>query len=188
MTDAGLVGLPDPSGLFLADRRDGIAGSVVVPTIEGQRPLLVEVQALVAPSPLAMPRRSAQGLDQGRLSLLLAVLERRCGLSFAGADVYVSAVGGVRLTEPGSDLAVCLALVSSLTGRPVESDLIACGEVGLGGELRQAAQTPRRLAEAARLGFKRAIVPASSPNGVSGIQVLRAATLAEAVAGAELER
>jgi DNA repair protein RadA/Sms len=187
MGERGMVGLPDPSGLFLADRREGVAGTAVVPTIEGQRPLLVEVQGLVAPSPLAMPRRSAQGFDQGRLSLLLAVLERRCGLSFAGADVYVSAVGGVRLTEPGSDLGVCLALVSSLTGLPVPADLIACGEVGLGGELRQAAQTPRRLAEAARLGFKRAIVPASSPNGVSGIQVLRAATLAEAVVAADLQ-
>jgi len=188
MTDAGLVGLPDPSGLFLADRRDGIAGSVVVPTVEGQRPLLVEVQALVAPSPLAVPRRSAQGFDQGRLSLLLAVLEQRAGLSFAGTDVYVSAVGGVRLAEPGSDLAVCLALASSLTGHAVAADVVACGEIGLGGELRQAAQTPRRLAEAARLGFKHAIVPASATNGVTGIHVERARTLSEALVLAGIYR
>jgi DNA repair protein RadA/Sms len=187
MTDAGLVGLPDPSGLFLADRRDGIAGSVVVPTVEGQRPLLVEVQGLVAPSPLAMPRRSAQGFDQGRLSLLIAVLERRAGLSFAGTDVYVSAVGGVRLAEPGSDLAVCLALASSLTGHPVSADVVACGEIGLGGELRQAAQTPRRLAEAARLGFKKAIVPASATNGVAGIEIVRARTLSAALRLAGIE-
>jgi DNA repair protein RadA/Sms len=187
MTDGGLVGLPDPSGLFLADRREGVAGTAVVATIEGQRPLLVEVQGLVAPSPLTMPRRSAQGFDHGRLSLLLAVLERRCELPFTGADVYVSAAGGVRLAEPGSDLAVCLAVVSSLTGVAVPADLVACGEVGLGGELRQAAQTPRRLAEAARLGFTRAIVPTSSPNGVPGIQIVRAATLGEGIAAAGLQ-
>jgi DNA repair protein RadA/Sms len=181
MTEAGITGVADPSGLFLADRRQGIAGSAVVPIVEGQRPLLVEVQALVAPSPLALPRRSAQGFDQGRLSLLLAVLERRAGLSFAGTDVYASAVGGVRLAEPGSDLGLCLALASSLVGDPVPPGLVACGEVGLGGELRQAAQTPRRLAEAARLGFTTAIVPVSAPNGVPGIRVLRAGTLAEAL-------
>ena len=182
MRESGMVGLPDPSGLFLADRRQGVAGSVVVPTVEGQRPLLVEVQALVAPSPLSVPRRSAQGLDSGRLSMLLAVLERRAGLAFAGADVFVSAVGGVRLTEPGTDLAVCLALASALLGTPVAGDLVAVGEVGLGGELRQAAQTPRRLAEAARLGFAEAIVPASATNGVDGIRIRRAAGLAEALA------
>jgi DNA repair protein RadA/Sms len=182
MRDDGLAAVPDPSGLFLADRRRGVAGSAVVPTVEGQRPLLVEVQALVTRSDLPNPRRNAQGLDTGRLGMLLAVLQQRAGCGVAGEDVYVATVGGVRLGEPGSDLAVCLALVSALTRRAVPDDLVACGEVGLGGELRQAAQTPRRLAEAARMGFRRAIVSASAPNGVPGIEVLRAASLADALA------
>jgi DNA repair protein RadA/Sms len=186
MTDEGLVGVPDPSGLFLADRRRGVAGSAVVPIVEGQRPLLVEVQALVAPSALAVPRRSAQGLDHGRLALLTAVLDKRAGLGLAGLDVYVSAMGGVRLAEPGSDLGVCLALASSLVGVPVPADVVACGEVGLAGELRQVAQTPRRLTEAARLGFARALVPASAPNGVGGVEVLRVASLSEALAAVGL--
>ena len=186
MTERGLAGVPDPSGLFLADRRAGVAGSVVVPIVEGQRPLLVEVQALVSPSALALPRRSAQGLDNSRLALLTAVLDKRAGLGMSTLDVYVSAIGGVRLAEPGSDLGVCLALASSLTGEVVPADLVACGEVGLAGELRQVAQTPRRLAEAARLGFKRVIVPASAPNGVDGVEVLRARSLLEALALAGL--
>ena len=186
MTESGLAGVPDPSGLFLADRRAGIAGSVVVPIVEGQRPLLVEVQALVSPSALALPRRSAQGLDNSRLALLTAVLDKRAGLGMSTLDVYVSAIGGVRLAEPGSDLGVCLALASSLTGEVVPADLVACGEVGLAGELRQVAQTPRRLAEAARLGFKRVIVPASAPNGVDGVEVIRARSLLEALALAGL--
>ena len=182
MTGEGLAGVPDASHMFLADRRPGVSGSVVVPTMEGHRPLLVEVQALVATSSLAQPRRSAQGLDHGRLGLLVAVLDRRLGLrALADSDVYASAVGGVRVAEPGADLAVALALVSSHTGQPVPADLVACGEVGLAGELRQAAQTGRRLTEAARLGFLRAVVPASAPEPPAGLTVLRAGTLAEAV-------
>jgi DNA repair protein RadA/Sms len=181
MQESGLVGVPDPSGLFLADRRTGIPGSVVVPAMEGHRPLLVEVQALVSPTKLPQPRRSAQGLDNGRLSLVLAVLGQRVGFGFAELDVHASAVGGVRVVEPAADLAVALSLVSSLTGLPVAGDLVACGEVGLAGELRQVGQTPRRLAEAARLGFRTAIVPASAPPVASGIEVVRAATLKEAV-------
>ncbi|HEX9258786.1 MAG TPA: DNA repair protein RadA, partial [Acidimicrobiales bacterium] len=122
MVDDGLAAVPDPSKLFLADRSKGVAGSAVVALLEGQRPLLVEVQALVAKSPLAVPRRSAQGLDQGRLSLLLAVLEQRAGVGFGDCDVYVSAVGGVRLAERGTDLAVCLALASARFGVPVAAD------------------------------------------------------------------
>jgi DNA repair protein RadA/Sms len=181
MTDQGLVGVPDPSGLFLSDRAAGVAGSVVVPTIEGHRPLLVEVQGLVSPTTLPQPRRSAQGLDAGRLSLLLAVLERRLGLPLGKFDVHASAVGGVRVTEPAADLALALALASSLRDRPVPDDLVACGEVGLGGEVRQVAQTGRRLAEAARLGFRWAVVPASAPEPPAGIRLLRASTLAQAI-------
>jgi DNA repair protein RadA/Sms len=181
MTDHGVEGVPDASALFLADRRPGIAGSVVVPILDGHRPLLVEVQALVAPSQLPSPRRSAQGLDSGRLALVLAVLERRVGTSLAGADVHTVAAGGVKAAEPGVDLALALALVSAACGRPLPDELVACGEIGLGGELRQVHQTARRLAEAARLGFRRAVVPASAPAPPPGVQMLRAATLAEAV-------
>jgi DNA repair protein RadA/Sms len=182
MTAAGLAGVPDPSALFLADRRPGTPGSVVAPVLDGHRPLLVEVQALVTKSHLPVPRRSAQGLDSGRLSLLLAVLHKRVAISFHEADVHSVVAGGVKVVEPGADLALALALVSARTGRPIPDDVVACGEVGLGGELRQVHQTARRLAEAARLGFRRAIVPASAPVDAPGIQVLRAATLAEAVA------
>lgn len=181
MAEAGLTGVPDASGLFLADRRLGVAGSVVVPTVEGNRPLLIEVQALVGPATAPQPRRAVQGLDPSRLALLLAVLDRRVGLPIGTGDVHASAVGGVRLHEPGADLAVALALVSAHTGRAVAADLVACGEIGLGGELRQVGQTARRLSEAARLGFRTAIVPASAPEAPLGVVALRAATLAEAV-------
>jgi DNA repair protein RadA/Sms len=173
--------VPDASGLFLADRRFGVAGSVVVPTVQGSRPLLIEVQALVGPATAPQPRRAVQSVDAGRLALLLAVLDRRLDLAIGVGDVHASAVGGVRLHEPGADLAVALALVSAHTGRPVAGDLVACGEVGLGGELRQVGQTARRLSEAARLGFRTAIVPASAPEAPAGVVALRAATLAEAI-------
>lgn len=186
MLETGLVGVPDPSGLFLADRRPGVVGSAIVPILEGQRPLLVEVQALVAASPLANPRRSVQGVDSSRLAMLLAVLEKRAGLSYAGLDVYVSAVGGVRLSEPGSDLGICLALASALVGKPIGEHVTACGEVGLGGELRQVAQTQRRLSEAGRLGFRRAIVPRSAPAQSEGIDVKRADNLLAALSLAGL--
>ena len=186
MTDDGVVGVADPGGLFLSDRQAGSPGSVVVPTLEGHRPLVVELQALVAKSPLAMPRRSAQGLDAGRLAMIAAVLEERVGVGLAGADVYALAVGGVRIVEPGADLALALALTSSVTGTALAADLVACGEIGLCGELRQVGQTGRRLAEAARLGFRRAIVARSAPDPPAGLEVLRAATLVEAIAKAGL--
>ena len=186
MADDGLRPVPDPSGLFLGDRREGVPGSVVVPAVEGHRPLLVEIQALVAPSGLAMPRRSAQGLDNGRVSLLIAVLDRRVGLSLAGADVFVSAVGGARIAEPAADLAVSLALASALTGMALPPHVVACGEVGLGGEVRQVGQTARRLSEAARLGFRTAVVPSSAPDVPAGMEAIRVRSLAEAVARLEL--
>jgi DNA repair protein RadA/Sms len=182
MGEVGLIPVPDPSRLFLADRCTGVAGSVVLPTIEGHRPLLVELQALVVPSYLSTPRRSAQGVDSGRLSLLLAVLERRAGLTVANCDVYALAVGGVKVSEPGADLAVALAVASALTGTPVPDEVVACGELGLGGEVRQSSQTGRRLAEAARLGFTRAVVAASAPAAPDDIEAIRVGSLAEAVA------
>ena len=187
MTEDGLIGVPDPSGLFLGDRQEGTPGSVVFPAMEGYRPLLVEIQALVADSDLPAPRRSVSGLDANRLALLVAVLTNRAGISFLRRDVYLSAVGGVRINEPGADLAVCLALASAVDNRPLPHDLVAIGEVGLGGELRQVAHTARRLAEASRLGFARAVIPSSAPEG-GPMETVRAATLVDAIAAAQAGR
>jgi DNA repair protein RadA/Sms len=189
MTEMGLRSVPDASKLFLADRRAGVPGSIVVPALEGHRPLLVEVQALTNLSPSHVsPRRSAQGVDSGRLAMLLAVLERRANVNLSQHEVFASVVGGVKLGEPGADLGLCLALVSASTDRPLAENLVACGEVGLAGELRQASNTARRLAEAARLGFTRAIIPASSAVdiNISGIKLEPAHTVAEALALAGL--
>jgi DNA repair protein RadA/Sms len=181
MTEAGLVGVPDASALFLADRRRGVSGSAVLAAMEGHRPLLVELQALVVQTSLPMPRRSAQGVDAGRLSLLMAVLQRRAGIVAPQHDVYALAVGGVRVAEPAADLALALAIASAVTDVALPGDLVVCGEVGLGGELRQVSQLERRLGEAARLGFSRAVIPALAPDPPAGITALRAATIADAI-------
>lgn len=188
MTDAGLAGVPDPSALFLADRRTGQAGSVVVPVLDGGRPLLVEVQALLAPTTIPTPRRQTQGLDSGRLGMLLAVLAQRVGVSVADQDVWVTVAGGVRTAEPAVDLGVALAVVSAATGVPVPADVVAIGEVGLAGELRQVGRIDRRLAEAARLGFRRVVVPATAPEPPEGCRPLRAQGLAEAILATGLGR
>jgi DNA repair protein RadA/Sms len=184
MGEAGLLGLPDPSRLFLADRRTGVSGSVVVPTVEGHRPLLVELQALVTHESPGTPRRSAQGVDAGRLAFLIAVLEQRAGIELSRSDLYALAVGGVRVVEPAADLALVLAVASARLDRPVDGATVAIGEVGLGGEVRQVAQTSRRLAEAARLGFTTAVVPASVTDGPPGLTLEPVATVADAVARA----
>jgi DNA repair protein RadA/Sms len=184
MTEGGLQAVPDASGLFLADRRAGVSGSVVVPTIEGQRPMLVEVQGLVVRSTLPAPRRSAQGVDGGRLPMLLAVLDRRADVNLAGYDVYALAVGGVKLVDPGVDLAVALGLASSRNDLALPEGLVAFGEIGLGGELRQVSHCSRRLTEAVRLGYQRAIIPELSPPEPKGIEVWRVATLRDALARA----
>ena len=157
MREDGLRALDDPSALVLGDRQRNVAGSVAVPILEGRRPITVEIQGLVGPPSAGAPRRVAQGVTPGRLALLLAVLERRCGVGLAGSDVFVSAVGGLRATEPAADLGVALAVLSAFEGRVVPEDLVVIGEVGLAGELRQVAGMERRIAEATRLGFRRAI-------------------------------
>ncbi|HXE56892.1 MAG TPA: DNA repair protein RadA [Gemmatimonadales bacterium] len=172
MTDRGLVPVPNPSAVFLAARAAGISGSAVTALMEGTRPVLVEVQALAARAGFGTPQRVATGLDPKRLAVLLAVLERRAETSFADLDVFVQVSGGVRLTEPGADLAVAAALVSSLYNRPAPADVLFLGEIGLGGEIRPTGGVERRLAEAARLGFRRVFASARSAAQVPGIAVV----------------
>jgi DNA repair protein RadA/Sms len=180
MTEAGLAPVADPSALFLADRREHAPGSVVAAVMEGARPLCVEAQALVAPKTAALPRRIGQAVDNSRLAMLVAVLQQWPAFGLAEHDVYASIAGGVRVAEPGGDLALTLAIAGAATGRAVEPDTVVIGELGLGGEVRQVAHAPRRLAEALRLGFRRAIVPASTPD-VQGLTLLRVADLAAAL-------
>lgn len=181
MLDAGLVAVPDPSSVFLADRARDISGSVVVPTIDGKRPLLVEVQSLVNRSFLASPRRSAEGVDSGRLAFLLAVLMSRAGVNTHDKDVYTLAVGGVQVREPAADLALCCAVASSLANVALPPDLVVCGEVGLGGEIRRVGHLDRRLNEAARLGMRRAVVPQHSEGIPAGVRAIRVKTVREAL-------
>jgi DNA repair protein RadA/Sms len=182
MNDAGLAAVSDPYHLLLGDRRPGAPGSTVLPAMEGQRALLVELQALCAPAGTEGPcRRSAQGVDGGRLALLLAVLEQRARVALARTDVFASAVGGIRVTEPAADLALALAVASAVLGRPLPADLVAFGEIGLGGEIRVVPHAPRRLAEASRVGFRHALVPASCPDGPGGMEVVHVRSLDEAV-------
>lgn len=182
MTDGGLMGVSNPSALFLSQRPEGATGSIAVPTMEGTRPIIVELQALVNFSHLAVPRRMASGIDYNRLNLTLAVLERRIGLNLGKDDVYVNAVGGVKLTEPAVDLATALAVVSAHKEIQIPHDLLAAGEVGLAGEVRYVSQLERRLREAAKLGFKSAIVPVPPEQmGDVGLEVLPAKTLKQAI-------
>jgi len=173
MTEAGLTPLADPSALFLSAREAGVPGVACTISLEGRRPLVTEVQALVVPTSLAMPRRAAQGLDGGRLVILAAVLERRARVGLGGKDVFAATAGGVRVREPAADLAVCLALASAARERVVPADVVAIGEIGLGGEVRPVPQPSRRLAEAARLGFRRALVPPGTevPAGLAALPV-----------------
>ncbi|HWH22716.1 MAG TPA: DNA repair protein RadA [Allosphingosinicella sp.] len=162
MAEAGLEEVPNPSALFLTDRGDGVSGATIFPALEGTRPVLVEIQALtVRLASGATPRRAVVGWDSGRLAMILAVLEARCGLSFSTAEVYLNISGGYRVSDPAADMAVAAALVSALAERPVPADTVAFGEVALSGELRPVSHGALRLKEAAKLGFERALVPAS---------------------------
>jgi len=184
MGEHGLEAVENPSELFLAERHQGTPGSCIVPVLEGTRPLLVEVQALVAPAGYGTARRTCLGIDDARVALLLAVLDRRTGIDLVGSDVYVNVTGGVRISEPAADLAVALALASSRLDRPVPPDVAACGEVGLGGEVRRAGRIDLRLREAARLGFRRVLLPerlAPDATDVPGVEPVPVATLDDAV-------
>ncbi len=183
MDASGLEGVENPSDLFLAERRGDAPGSSVVPLVEGTRPMLVEIQALVAPAGYGTARRTAIGVDDGRLALLLAVLDRRTEVDVIGQDVYVNVTGGVRIGEPAADLAVALALASSRLDIPLPADVAACGEVGLGGEVRRVARLDLRLREAARLGFRRVLVPEGSVPDArrAGASIVPVASVAAAV-------
>jgi DNA repair protein RadA/Sms len=184
MSERGLEAVENPSELFLAERHAGAPGSCIVPVLEGSRPMLLEVQALVAPAGYGTARRTCLGIDDARVALLLAVLDRRSDVDLLSRDVYVNVAGGVRVAEPAADLAVALALASSRLDLPLPADVAACGEIGLGGEIRRVARLEERLREAARLGYGRVLVPARSASaaGVGGATPIAVDDVGEAVA------
>ncbi len=179
--DDGIVGLPDPSGLFLSSRTDAVSGTCVTVTMEGRRALVAELQALVAPSALTMPRRATSGLDSARMAMVLAVVERRGRVALGKADVYAATVGGVRVVEPAADLALALAVASGAADRPLPAGMVAIGEVGLAGEVRPVGGLSQRLAEAARLGFTTALIPANAGTVPAGIAVTEVGDLRAAL-------
>ena len=181
MTDAGLTEVPNPSALFLTSREAPVSGAAVFAGIEGTRPVLVEIQALVAPSPLGTPRRAVVGWDSARLAMVLAVLEARCGVSLGGNDIYLSVAGGLRVSEPAADLAVAAALISARNGVPVPESALTFGEIGLSGEVRPVGQRELRLKEAAKLGFARAFTPPAAGRRRTPLAVTEIAHLEELV-------
>ncbi|MEG0570226.1 MAG: S16 family serine protease, partial [Oscillospiraceae bacterium] len=185
MTDKGLREVENPSMMLLSGRPTDVSGTCVACIMEGTRPILAEVQALVTKTAFGTPRRTATGFDYNRLALLLAVLEKRAGFYFSSLDVYINVVGGLRLDEPGADLSVAMALVSSLRDKPINSGVIAFGEVGLGGEIRTIAGINERIKEAMRLGFSTCIVPKQSETSFAqtkdmGIEVVGVSNIKEA--------
>jgi DNA repair protein RadA/Sms len=179
MVAEGLEEVANPSALFLTHRDESVTGATVFPALEGTRPVLVEIQALVVRlSSGATPRRAVVGWDSGRLAMVLAVLESRCGLSFSTCEVYLNVAGGYRLSDPAADLAVAAALVSALSEKPVPADVVLFGEIALSSEIRPVAHAPLRLRESAKLGFNRAFIPAAAADGVKGIAVNGFRTLA----------
>ena len=184
MLDSGMKEVVDPSRAFLQDRSLTEVGNVVHVALEGSRPLLVELQSLVSPTAFTPPRRSVNGIDLNRLHMLVAVLEKRAGLSLGQQDIFINAAGGVKVSEPAVDLAVALAIASNVRNLPVGSDLVAVGELGLSGELRRVNQLERRLLEAHRLGFRRAVIPTSAElrlKELNGMELKRAATIQDAI-------
>ncbi|MBN9509658.1 MAG: DNA repair protein RadA, partial [Alphaproteobacteria bacterium] len=189
MTDRGLAEVANPSALFLAERRGNVSGSAVFAGLEGTRPVLVEVQALLAPNPGGAPRRSVIGWESGRLGMLLSVLEARCGLRLGASDVYLNVAGGLRIGEPAADLAVAAALASASADRATDPGCVYFGEVGLSGEIRQVAQAEARLKEAQKLGFAAACLPRRVARGnrllaaPEGLALREIGHLADLVAG-----
>ena len=184
MHDNGLREVKNPSEAFLSERRYGTSGSTVVSSIEGSRPILIEVQALVTPTSYGMPQRNTTGFDYRRLSLLLAVLEKRVGLHLGSQDVFVNIAGGVKIDEPAVDLGIAASITSSLRDIPVDSTSVAVGEIGLGGEIRTVGHVEKRVQEAAKLGFKRAIIPYNNLKGIKGhdgIELIGVHTVNEAI-------
>jgi len=185
MTEQGMLEVSNPSEAFLAERLPEAAGSAIAVTVEGTRPLLVEIQALASTTSFGLPRRTANGVDFNRLLLLVAVLSKRVGLRLFDQDVFVNVVGGLRISEPAADLAVALAVASSFQNVPLPADLAAVGEVGLSGELRAVSHLERRLNEAAKLGFSRCIVPATHrlpQKSPAGLEMLPARSVSDALA------
>jgi len=183
MAENGLREVTNPSEVFIEERTRGVSGSVVVPTIEGARPLLVEVQALVSSTSFGLPRRTVNGTDPQRLALLLAVLQKRAGVSTGQHDVYVNLVGGLKVREPASDLAVAAAVASALRDQPIDQRTVCVGELGLGGELRRVQRIGPRLKEAERLGFTRVVLPEANRADVngSGMEIVAATDLRSAL-------
>jgi len=184
MSGKGLIEVANPSEVFLASHRDGAVGSAVVSTFEGSRPLLVEIQALTSLANFGPPRRIANGVDFGRLLLIAAVLTRRARVNLSNQDIITNIIGGMKVGEPAADLGIALAIASSFRDCQVAPGLAALGEVGLSGELRPVPQLERRVSEAARLGFKRCLIPVTSSKpsfDARGIELLKASTLAEAL-------
>jgi DNA repair protein RadA/Sms len=182
MGEVGLEAVANPSELFLAERDPSAPGSCIVPVMEGSRPMLLEVQALVAPAGYGTARRTCLGIDDARVALLLAVLDRRTEVDLLSCDVYVNVTGGVRVAEPAADLAVALAIASSRLDQPLPSDAAACGEIGLGGEVRRVGRTEQRVREAARLGFGQVLAPMGAAPGSAAAEIVPVANVAEAVA------
>ena len=185
MVDSGIVEVPDPSGLFTSQHSEPVPGTAVTVTMEGRRPLLAEIQALVAKSSLAHPRRIVNGVESGRLAMILAVLDRRCGVRLDDRDVYVSTVGGAKVSDPAADLAAALAVSSAACNKPVPQRIVALGEVGLAGELRRVPGTSRRLSESARLGFAEAVIPAETRDSGEQIMTVHAGMLVHSVTTVE---
>ena len=159
MSDLGLQEVSNPSALFIGNRSGDISGSAIFAGMEGSRPMLVEIQALVAPSSLGQPRRAVVGWDNGRLAMIIAVLDARCGLGLGAYDIYLNVAGGLRITEPAADMAVAAALISSLSDRPIPEETILFGEISLSGEIRPVSQAEARVKESAKLGFMQAFIP-----------------------------
>jgi DNA repair protein RadA/Sms len=183
MKDSGLIEVLSPSEFFLSERIQPASGSVVMPSIEGSRPILIELQALVVPTHFGLPRRTAQGMDPNRVSLLVAVMEKRLGVHLNNHDIFLNIAGGMRVEEPAADLGVIAAIASNFKDQLIDPEMVVFGEVGLGGEVRGVSQSEVRVKEASRLGFKRSLLPKQNQEkmkGMKGIELIGVKTVQEA--------